>query len=98
MSDTGYTLKIGDRSWVLADAEETAQAVPARVFRRAAKIAQSGESADFAQVEVMFSMLEAAAPADAVEALEGLPMVRVAEIFRQWMEYKSDQKAASLGE
>jgi hypothetical protein len=62
MSDTGYTLKIGDRSWVLADAEETAQAVPARVFRRAAKIAQSGESADFAQVEVMFSMLEAAAP------------------------------------
>lgn len=57
MSDTGYTLKIGDRSWVLADAEETAQAVPARVFRRAARIAQSGESADFAQVEVMFSML-----------------------------------------
>ena len=46
----------------------------------------------------MFSMLEAAAPADAVEALEGLPMVRVAEIFRQWMEYKPDQKAASLGE
>ncbi len=45
----------GDRSWVLADAEETAQAVPARVFRRAAKIAQSGESADFAQVEVMFT-------------------------------------------
>ena len=32
MSDTGFTLKIGDRSWVLADAEETAQAVPARVF------------------------------------------------------------------
>ena len=50
MSDTGYTLKIGDQSWVLADAEETAQAVPARVFRRAARIAQSGESADFAQV------------------------------------------------
>lgn len=98
MSDTGFTLKIGDRSWVLADAEETAQAVPARVFRRAAKIAQSGESADFAQVEVMFSMLEAAAPADAVEALEGLPMVRVAEIFRKWMEYKPDGKGASLGE
>lgn len=53
MSDKGYTLKIGDRSWVLADAEETAQAVPARVFRRAAKIAQSGESADFAQVELV---------------------------------------------
>lgn len=98
MSDTGYTLKIGDRSWVLADAEKTAQAVPARVFRRAAKIAQSGESADFAQVEVMFSMLEAAAPADAVEALEGLPMVRVAEVFREWMEYKPDGKGASLGE
>ncbi|ACX30807.1 tail assembly chaperone (endogenous virus) [Propionibacterium phage PAD20] len=97
MSDTGYTLKIGDRSWVLADAEETAQAVPARVCR-AAKIAQSGESADFAQVEVMFSMLEAAAPVDAVEALEGLPMVRVAEIFREWMEYKPDGKGASLGE
>lgn len=77
MSDTGYTLKIGDRSWVLADAEETAQAVPARVFRRAARIAQSGESADFAQVEVMFSMLEAAAPADAVDALEGLSLIHI---------------------
>ena len=96
MSDTGYTLKIGDRSWVLADAEETAQAVPARVFRRAARIAQSGESAGFAQVEVMFSMLEAGAPE--VKSLEVLPMVRVAEIFREWMEYKPDGKGASLGE
>ena len=49
-------------------------------------------------IVTMGLFMEAAAPADAIEALEGLPMVRVAEVFREWMEYKPDGKGASLGE
>lgn len=95
----GYVFKHGDREWVFADAETVAQNVPAKVFRRAARIAENDGGVDFAQVGVMFSMLEQAAPSEAIEVIEDMPMARVAEVFQQWMEYKPDDDSqASLGE
>lgn len=96
----GYVFKHGKRKWVFDDAETVAQNVPAKVFRKAARIADSDGGVDFAQVEVMFAMLEQAAPREAVEVIEDMPMMLVAEVFQQWMEYKpdDDDSEASLGE
>ncbi|MDU3568429.1 hypothetical protein [Cutibacterium avidum] len=97
----GYTLTIGGQSWTLAPAEQVVEKAPAKIFRRAARIAESGDDMDLGQIEVMFSLLAVAAPTEAIDALEELPMVEVAERFRQWMEYKPDdgdgEPSESLG-
>lgn len=93
----GYVLDIDGRTWALDPVEEVVLNAPARIFRRAARLAESGDDMDLGQIEVMFSLLAVAAPPEAVDALEDKSMMFVAERFREWMEYKPDDEHEPVG-